>query len=153
MVSKFFKLKWLNDMWFGMRERLGTRFIPPRDSSYQLLRGLKSGNAVVIPLDQFTGPPIGVRTTFFGKETGTAAGLAVMAERSGAPVLAVYTYRDAKGRHVLRFVKEMPVAKGRDPESVQRVTQAFNDELEKFIKLHPDQWMWIHRRWKSFVVT
>lgn len=153
MVSKFFKLKWLNNMWFGMRERLGTRFIPPRDSSYQLLRGLKSGSAVVIPLDQFTGPPIGVRTTFFGKETGTAAGLAVMAERSGAPVLAVYTYRDAKGRHVIRFVREMPVAKGRDSESVQKVTQTFNDELEKFIKLHPDQWMWIHRRWKTFVVT
>jgi KDO2-lipid IV(A) lauroyltransferase len=153
MVSKFFKLKWLNDLWFGMRERLGTRFIPPRDSSYQLLRGLKSGAAVVIPLDQFTGPPIGVRTTFFGKETGTAAGLAVMAERSGAPVISVYTYRDPKGRHVIRFVREMPVPTGRDPEAVAKVTQSFNDELEKYVRLHPEQWMWIHRRWKRFVVT
>ncbi|MGZ3723907.1 MAG: lysophospholipid acyltransferase family protein [Bdellovibrionales bacterium] len=153
MVSKVFKLKWLNDLWFGMRERLGTRFIAPRDSSFALLRGLKSGAAVVIPLDQFTGPPIGVRTTFFGKETGTAAGLAVMSERSGAPVLSVYCYRDAKGRHVIRFVREMPVPKGRDPEAVAKVTQTFNDELEHFVRLHPDQWMWIHRRWKRFVVT
>jgi KDO2-lipid IV(A) lauroyltransferase len=153
MVSKFFKMKWLNDLWFGMRERLGTRFIAPRDSSYALLRSLKSGALVVIPLDQFTGPPIGVKTRFFGRETGTAAGLAVMAERSGAPVLAAYTHRDGDGRHVLHFVREMPALKSRDPESVARATQEFNDELEKFVRLHPEQWMWIHRRWKEFVVT
>jgi KDO2-lipid IV(A) lauroyltransferase len=154
MVSKFFKLKWLNDLWFGMRSRLGTRFIPPRDSSYALLKALKSGAAVVIPLDQFTGPPIGVRTRFFGHETGTAAGLAVMAERSGAPVLAVYTYRDADGTHVLHFDHEVEVPKnpGRDPEFAARVTQQFNDDLEQFVRRHPEQWMWIHKRWKRFVV-
>lgn len=152
MVSKFFKLRWLNDMWFGMRERLGTKFIAPRDSSYALLKGLKSGAAVVIPLDQFTGPPIGVRTTFFGHETGTAAGLAVMAERSGAPVLAVYTYRDSEGKHVLVYDKEIVVPPSRDRASAERVTQEMNNELERFVRLHPGQWMWIHRRWKKFVV-
>jgi len=153
MVSKFFKLKWLNTMWFGMRERLGTRFIAPRDSSYALLRGLKGGAAVIIPLDQFTGPPIGVRTTFFGVETGTAAGLAVMADRSGAAVVSAYTYRNEQGRHVVHFVREMPVATSRNAESARQTTQGFNDELESFVRLHPDQWMWIHRRWKKFVVT
>ena len=127
MVSKFFKLRWLNDLWFGMRERLGTRFIAPRDSSYALLKGLKSGAAVVIPLDQFTGPPIGVRTTFFGKETGTAAGLAVMAERSGAVVLSAYCFRDTNGKHVLCFNREMPVSSVRGPEGARQVTQTFND--------------------------
>lgn len=153
MVSKFFKMKWLNDLWFGMRERLGTKFVAPRDSSYALLRALKGGNLVVIPLDQFTGPPIGVKTRFFGRETGTAAGLAVMAERSGAPVIAVYTHRDEDGRHVLHFVREMAIPKARDPANVARVTQEFNDQLEQFVRRHPDQWMWIHRRWKEFVVT
>jgi Kdo2-lipid IVA lauroyltransferase/acyltransferase len=153
MVSKFFKLKWLNDLWFGMRERLGTKFIPPRDSSFALLRALKNKAAVVIPLDQFTGPPIGVRTKFFGRETGTAAGLAVMASRSGAPVLAVYTYRDPEGRHVLCFEREMPVHVTKDPESITQVTQSFNDQLESFVRRHPEQWMWIHRRWKTYVVT
>ncbi len=155
MVSKVFKFKWLNDIWFGMRERLGTRFIPPRDSSFALLKALKRNAAVVIPLDQFTGPPIGVRTTFFGVETGTAAGMAVMAERSGAPVVVVYTYRDAKGKHVLHFVCEVEVMNNleKDPEATRRVTQTFNDELEKLVRLHPEQWMWIHKRWKKFVVT
>ncbi len=155
MVSKTFKLKLLNDLWFGMRERLGTRFIPPRDSAYPLLKALKSGSAVIIPLDQFTGPPIGVRSRFFGVETGTGAGLAVMAERSGAPVVVVYTYRDEQGKHVLHFVCEVPVPRNqaKDPEATARVTQRFNDELEKLVRLHPEQWMWIHKRWKKFVVN
>jgi KDO2-lipid IV(A) lauroyltransferase len=146
MVSKFFKAKWLNDLWFGMRERLGTKFISPRDSSYALLKALKRNHIVVIPLDQFTGPPIGVRTTFFGRETGTAAGLAVMAERSKAPVLSVYTWRRPNGRHVIEFVREIPTGDA-DREVV---TQRFNHELEAFVRLHPDQWMWIHKRWKKF---
>lgn len=149
MVSKFFRLKWLNDLWFGMRERLGMKFVAPRDSSFVLLRSLKQGRAVVIPLDQFTGPPIGVRTTFFGRETGTAAGLAVMAQRSGAPVISVYTVRAPNGRHEVHFVREIPVGAPGE-ESLEQSTQRFNDELETFVRLHPEQWMWIHRRWKQY---
>lgn len=147
MVSKFFKLQWLNDLWFGMREKLGTQFVAPRNSSYALLKALKRGAAVVIPLDQFTGPPIGVRTTFFGRETGTAAGLAVMAQRSKAPVVSVYTVRNADGKQSIHFVREMSVG---EDERAEIVTQRFNDELEMFVRRHPDQWMWIHKRWKRF---
>ncbi len=146
MVSKFFKMQWLNDLWFGMREKAGMKFVPPRNSSFALLRALKNKSAVVIPLDQFTGPPIGVRTTFFGIETGTAAGFAVMAERSGATVLSVYGVRKANGKHAIHFIREL-----NEQGSAERVTQGYNDELESFVRLYPDQWMWLHRRWKRFV--
>jgi KDO2-lipid IV(A) lauroyltransferase len=146
LVSKAFKLEWLNELWFGMREKVGVKFIPARNSSYALLKSLKRNEAVIIPLDQFTGPPIGVRTTFFGKETGTAAGLAVMSERSGAPVVSVSTYRRPNGIHVVHFHRFMPTA-----GPAERVTQGFNDELEGFVRKYPEQWMWLHRRWKRFV--
>lgn len=146
LVSKAFKLEWLNELWFGMREKVGVKFIPARNSSYALLKSLKRGEAVIIPLDQFTGPPIGVRTTFFGKETGTAAGLAVMSERSGAPVVSVFTYRRPDGVHTIHFHRIMPSAGPAD-----RVTQGFNDELESIVRKYPEQWMWLHRRWKRFV--
>ncbi len=149
LVSKFFKVKWLNDMWFGMRGRLGTRFVPPRDSSFALLRALKANRAVLIPLDQFTGPPIGVRTTFFGHETGTAAGLAVMAERSGATVISIHAARTPEGRHGIHVVRELPVRISPE-ETVEQITQRFNDELESLVRSYPEQWMWIHRRWKKF---
>lgn len=154
LVSKFFKLKWLNDLWFGMRERLGTEFIPPRDSSFQLLKKLKGNKVVVIPLDQFTGPPIGVKTKFFGVETGTAAGLALMAFRSGARVIPACTYRTAQHRHHIQIFPavDMSVYKDLEEPSVM-ATEHFNRLLEKMIEDHPDEWMWIHRRWKKFVVT
>lgn len=153
VVSKLFKTEWLNDMWFGMRRRTGTEFIPPRNSTFALLKALKRGGIVALPLDQFTGPPIGVRTKFFGIETGTAAGFALMAHRSQAKVLSVYTIRTAEGRHLLRFVRELPVPlKEGDDQSLIDVTQSFNDELEKFVRAHPEHWMWVHRRWKRFVV-
>lgn len=146
MVSKVFKMKWLNDLWFGMRQRAGTKFVAPRNSSFALLRGLKTGHVTTIPLDQFTGPPIGVRTTFFGHETGTAAGLAVMAERSKAPIVSCFTWRRPDGRHEVEFVHEMALLGA----STEEITQNFNNELESFVRLHPEQWMWIHRRWKTF---
>jgi KDO2-lipid IV(A) lauroyltransferase len=153
MVSKFFKLQWLNDAWFGMRRKLGTEFIGPRNSTFPLLRALKSNSIVILPLDQFTGPPIGVRTKFFGVETGTAAGFAIMAHRSKATVISVYAVRTKENKHAIHFVEEVPVPliEGSD-QSLIDVTQSFNNRLEEFVKQHPEQWMWIHRRWKRFVV-
>lgn len=148
IASKEFKLRWLNDLWFGMRARTGVRFVPPRNSSFALLKALKNNQAILIPLDQFTGPPIGVRTTFFGKETGTAAGMAVMASRSGAPVLSMYIYRKPNGMHSIHCEKFMSTEG--EPQSV---TQSFNDELERIVRKHPEQWMWLHKRWKKFVVN
>jgi len=52
---EIFKLKWLNELWFGMRERQGMRFIAPRDSSFAFLRALKSKAVVIIPLDHSPG--------------------------------------------------------------------------------------------------
>ncbi len=92
IISKEFSIRWINDLWFSVRRQLGTKFIAPRNSSITILRALKAGENVVFVLDQYMGPPIGIKTRFFGVETGTAMGLAILAGRSQAPVLPVYTY-------------------------------------------------------------
>lgn len=151
ILSKEFKTKWLNDAWFGMREKVGVKFIPPRNSSYAVLKALKRGETVCFVLDQFTGPPIGGRTKFFGKETGTALGLALMAERSGAPVVPAFTYRLNDGRHVVEFAPVVPFEfKGDKDETLLHMTQVYTDVLERFVRLHPTQWMWLHKRWKLY---
>lgn len=163
LISKEFKSKWLNDLWFGMRAKHGTQFISPEKSSFQILRALKAKRVVFFVLDQFMGPPIGCRTKFFGRETGTAMGLAIMAERSGAPVVPSYTYRDRDGRHVIVFEAEISwqdatlLGNGgsngdestRD-KNIASMTQIYTDKIEGMIREHPEQWMWIHRRWKNF---
>lgn len=151
VVSKEFKSKWLNDLWFGMRARVGLRFIPPRNSSYGVLRALKANEIVIFVLDQFTGPPIGVKTRFFGRDTGTALGLAVMSERSDAAVIPAYTIRRDDGRTAVFFEPEISFAHGSDrDESRARMTQVYTDRLEQYVRMYPEQWMWLHKRWKKY---
>lgn len=154
LISKVFKAKWLNDLWFRLRGRHGTQFISPEKSSFEILRAIKANRIVIFVLDQFMGPPIGCKTTFFGKETGTAMGLAVMADRTGSPVIPVTTFRKANGHHVIEFAEPIPwltpdVGLSRD-ENIRAMTQVYTDKIEEIVRRHPEQWMWIHRRWKKF---
>ncbi len=154
LLTKDFKLKWLTELWFGVRERSGLKLIPARNSSYAVLKSLKANQVIGFPLDQFMGPPIGAKTKFFGHETGTALGMAVMAERSGAGVVPTYTYRDEDGVTHIHFDPEIPFEKGEDrDQALVNMTQKYNDQIEKYILKRPDQWMWVHKRWKRFVVT
>jgi KDO2-lipid IV(A) lauroyltransferase len=150
LISKEIKARWLNEMWFGMRSKHGTQFISPEKSSFEILRALKRNRLVIFVLDQFMGPPVGVRSKFFGKETGTAAGLAMIAVRTGVPVLPCYTYRRADGVHVARFEEPMPLDDRLNEQNITVLTQAYTDKLESIVRRHPEQWMWIHRRWKEF---
>lgn len=153
IITKEFKLKWLHEMWFGLRQKLGVELIPPRHSGYMILKALKRNVILGFVLDQFTGPPIGVKTTFFGIETGTALGLALMAERSGAAVVPTYCLRDEEGHAVVHFEKPqwVEVGENRDKD-LQAATQEFNHILERFVRNHPEQWMWVHKRWKRHIV-
>lgn len=151
VVSKEFKTQWLNVAWFGMRGRVGVNFIAPRNSSFGVLRALKANDVVVFVMDQFAGPPIGVKTQFFGHETGTGVGLAVMAERSKAPVVPAYAIRDKKGRNHIYFEPKIPFIEQEDREkALGEMTQRYNDILEGYVRMFPEQWMWLHKRWKKF---
>ena len=151
LISKEFRARWLNDLWFGMRRKHGTRFISPEKSSFEILRALRRGEAVIFVLDQFMGPPVGVRTRFFGKDTGTAAGCALMASRTEAPLIPCYTYRKPDGRHVAVFAEPIPfLDNGLREKNIAVMTQIYTDKIESIVRRHPEQWMWIHRRWKEF---
>ncbi|MBX7232317.1 MAG: lysophospholipid acyltransferase family protein [Bdellovibrionales bacterium] len=170
LVSKVFKTQWLNQKWFAMREKIGIKLIPPRNSSYAILKALKRNEIVVFVLDQYTGPPIGVETEFFGRKTGTGFGLAVIAERSGASVIPGYTFRDQNGINNLYLQDEIPYEISSEENAnprvndavnmkdisfgerstVRHMTQIYNDKLESYVRKHPEQWMWLHKRWKQF---
>jgi KDO2-lipid IV(A) lauroyltransferase len=154
IISKEFSIRWLNDLWFGVRRNLGSKFIAPRNSSITILRALKAGETVVFVLDQFMGPPIGIKTRFFGVETGTAMGLAILAGRAGAPVVPAYTYRLKDGKTYVGLDHEIPfVESANKGDTIRDMTQVYTDQLEKYVRLCPEQWMWVHRRWKKFVVS
>ena len=151
VISKDFSIDWLNNIWFGLRERFGTQFIKSKNSAYHILKALKRNEAVVFVQDQFMPHPHGIRTQFFGKYTGTAAGLAALSFRSGAPVVPVYAYRDGEGKTVIVFEKEIRFQRSDNyVEDLLQFTQLCNHKLEEIVLKKPEQWMWVHRRWKKF---
>lgn len=151
LISKVFKSKWLNDFWFQSRQKHGTQFIPPRRSSYEILKALKNNEMVIFVLDQYTGPPNGIPSQFFGHDTGTAMGPALFAQRSHAQVIPAYAYRKKFGEHVVKVLPPVPYkTEGLSKEELlSENTQRFSQAIEKMILEKPEQWMWIHRRWKK----
>lgn len=162
LISKKFKVKALNEFWFGVRESMGTKFFDPHSpqTAYQIFSALKKKESVIFVLDQFMGRPFGIETTFFGKKTGTAYGLALFALKTKAPVVPVYTYRDENLRTHLVFEPAFKTSPQEsqlqaEPEAsreiqIANLTQKYNDWIETIVKKHPRQWMWLHRRWKTW---
>lgn len=155
LISKFFKNKSFNDLWFSIRGSQGVKFIEPHGSqtAFDILKALKKNAGVIFVLDQFMGRPYGIESRFFGRRTGTAYGLALFVLKTGAPVVPVYSVTGDDGKMHLVFEPEIETAPHIDGDknrSIANLTQRFNSELEKIIKKHPNEWLWVHRRWKEF---
>lgn len=133
------------------RSRYGNRSIDKKGSVREVLKTLKSGGVVGILADLNASREEGVFCDFFGTQACTTAGIATLALRTGAVVLPGYLIWDETARiHRLRF--EAPVETintGNQKEDVLVNTARYTKVLESIIRRHPDQWLWIHRRWRT----
>ncbi|MFO7655289.1 MAG: lysophospholipid acyltransferase family protein [Candidatus Krumholzibacteriia bacterium] len=135
--------------WQEMRRAQGVRFLPDHGSSRDILRLLRAGKTVGLILDQHVGGRRGVPVRFLGRPAWTARAAAVLAARTGCAVLPVFNCR-GDGRYHVEFGPEIPLAVGRDAAETELLTtQRYSDVLEAFIRRHPEQWLWAHRRWKE----
>ena len=74
----------------------------------------------------------------------------LIALATGAPVVPAASWREPDGRHVLRFEEALQVVEHDETnEAIRRTTRAFNAALERLVLRHPEQWYWVHRRWKT----
>lgn len=123
----------------------GNRVIVKKDAARTILKALASNEAVGILIDQNTVPEEGVFVDFFGKPACANVGIAKLAARSGAAVIPGFAlWIEKERRYVLRF--DPPVPLTGDPT---RDTQTLQSKLETVIREYPDQWLWIHNRWKT----
>ncbi|MDX2153089.1 MAG: lysophospholipid acyltransferase family protein [Bryobacteraceae bacterium] len=126
------------------RSMSGNRVVEKKEFLRGVLKALKRNEAVGILIDQNAAEDA-VFVDFFGRKAAAAAGFARLAHHTGATVLPGYAlWNGEEGRYVLRF--DAPVEMTGD---VQADTQRLHSHLEEVIRRHPDQWLWIHRRWKS----
>lgn len=143
--------KWLENILFKRYYRAGLNVIPKKNSLQQVCDVLEQNHAVVFVLDQHAaiGNRDGIAVEFFGKKAGTYRSLATLARYTGASVVPASGYRLPNGRHVLEFHE--PIVWQDAPntkESLYQNTLAYNQALERIILAHPEQWMWLHKRWK-----
>lgn len=125
------------------RRAAGVELILQRGAMRGILSALKRGRGVVQLIDQSLPADHGVFVPFFGRPTCTTPSLSVAAKRTGAPVYVVLAAREGAG---LRMLVEGPIPlEGGD---VTAHTAALTAVLERVIRQYPEQWLWLHRRWK-----
>ena len=140
----------LDDLLTTMRERGGDRVIRKRDALQAILQVLRRGETVGILIDQHITEKEGVIVPFFGRPASTAFAPALIAMRSGAAVLPIGIVREQPGQYRVLIGKEVSVRRSGDRKAdLAENTARFNLAIEGFIRRYPDQWFWVHRRWKT----
>jgi phosphopantetheine--protein transferase-like protein len=148
-VRRPIKPRWLDRFVNGRFRKSGFGVLPKRGALDAILDRLAAGDAIVFPFDQHASPPDGIEVDFFGHPAWTFKSLALIALNSDAPVLPAASWREPDGTHVLRFEEPLKLEAGADAgDEIRRNTRAYNAALERMILRHPEQWYWVHRRWK-----
>jgi KDO2-lipid IV(A) lauroyltransferase len=129
----------------------GNRPIDKNKSARAILKVLGEAGTVGILMDHNTSLDEGVFVNFFGVPASTSSGLARLALRTGAAVVPGFLWWDASRRkYRLRFEPAVELSRSDDEEAdVHENTQRFTRVIEDFVRAHPDQWLWVHKRWKT----
>ena len=150
-VRRPIRPEWLDRLVTRRFRKAGFGVLPKRGGLDAILDRLAAGDLVVFPFDQHAQRKDGVMVEFFGHPAGTFRSLAVIALSTGAPVLPASCWRESNGRHVLRFEPALHAVEHADAnEAIRLTTRAFNRALELLIVRRPEQWWWVHRRWKPW---
>ena len=127
------------------RTASGNHLIYKRDAARAVITALRRNEAVGILIDQNTSAAEGVFIDFFGKKASASSAFVKFAHHAKAPVIPGFAlWNEQTGRYVLRFYPRVEMS-----GDVQADTQRIHSIFERIIREHPDQWMWIHRRWKT----
>jgi len=129
----------------------GNRVIHKDDFARGLLSSMHRGETVGILMDTNMTPPQGVFVPYFGVDACTASGLARVALHSGAAVLPGFlVWEAAENKYVLRFGPEVELVRTGDLTSdILANTALFTATIEAYVRRYPEQWLWVHRRWKT----
>ena len=130
------------------RTRMGVGQLSERGTSREALAVLRRGGTLAIAVDQNMRPSRGIFVEFFGEKACTTPAAAVFALRSGAPLIAAFSIRQADGRHLIRIRGPFTTALS-GHAAVVDLTQQVTRAVEEEIRQHPDHWFWVHRRWKT----
>ncbi|MFA5008936.1 MAG: lysophospholipid acyltransferase family protein [Candidatus Omnitrophota bacterium] len=140
------------DYLFNLRENAGVKSIfsyPRRECVAGIIKALRNNEIVIMQMDQNFGSG-GVWVKFFGKLAATPVGPITLGLRTHAKLVPAYICREGFNRHCIKIMPEVPLIETENKdETILKNTITFSHIIESWIKEYPEQWGWIHRRWKS----
>lgn len=149
VVTTVVKPRWLHDKLTAGRRSCDVRAAYHPGSIPAILKALRRKESVGFMNDQYAHPPMGRAVPFFGVKVDTLAAVAPLAQRTGAAIVPISCYRDPDG--VVRVVAEPELELGEILTDTEKATGILAAKVESWVRRHPDQWLWIHRRFKNVV--
>lgn len=140
----------LEDLVTWVRSCKGNKPLPKDRATKQVFRRIKKNEVVGTLLDQNMAWQEGVFVDFFGRSACTTDGLASLALYTGAPVIPAFMVRMESGKYKFIIGEEVEIINTGNPEmDILINTQNFTKIIEDFVRRYPDQWLWVHQRWKT----
>ena len=134
-----------------LRTRFGNRIIDKDDALPEMVRILRQGKILGIMIDQGTKSSLGVKITFFGKYITATPAAALLAMRCKSPVIPIFCNRNDDGMLSINIEPPLILKKTDDLRTDLRTnTQIMTDAIEKAIRRYPEQWFWVHKRWRKY---
>lgn len=149
-IRKSIRIQWIERFLFKRVACHGIQIIDKDKASSRIVRALKKKEIVLFVMDQHsTLDKEGIAVDFFLNKAGTYRSLAFFADKYHCPVIPLSSYRQMNGTHIFEFHPELLWEDHPDKEqAIYNNTLRYNQKLEEFVLAHPEQWWWVHRRWK-----
>ena len=150
VLTRKVHMRGIQRFWEESRTARRNVYLPHNTAVTEMLGVLRAGGCLALVYDQNMPPKRGVRVPFFGRDASTSFAPAVLHFRTGAPIFPTFGARMPDGRYVIRIHPPLDaMARTGDlrADSAAMMT-ALNRLLEDWIRQYPDQWLWVHRRWK-----
>ncbi len=135
-----------------IRTSAGNRVINKNDAFWEMIKLLKKGELVGVLMDQNVDRREGVFVPFFGRPACTNKGLAMIVLKTKTPMVPIFMVRQPNGRYRIIVKPEIPLVQtGNLKNDIRQNTAHINLAIEEMIRAYPEQWLWMHRRWKTQV--
>ncbi|HUE85998.1 MAG TPA: lysophospholipid acyltransferase family protein [Vicinamibacterales bacterium] len=139
----------LNTLLETVRGGTGNSVIYRQGAVRRVLKTLAAGEGVAMLIDQHMHSADAIWVDFFERPAATTSTLAVLALRTGAPVVPVFALPVGDGRYRMIYEHAVEPPEGEGPEAVREFTQRCTDVLEMYVRRNPELWLWMHRRWRD----
>ena len=134
----------------ALRESAGTRWIEKNRAARKILRSLHENRAVAVLIDQRISPRDGVIVNFFQRPVIATPIIALMAIKQGTPIIPTFSWRLPDQHYEIAFGSMITFPQEENPstETVIAATQLLTDKIEEAVRKAPEQWFWVHDRWR-----